>query len=50
VALVALGVLVLAGVDLPLVNASSAVLLVLSGLFLVGTVVYARRRASSRVR
>ncbi len=50
VTLVALGVLVLAGVDLPLVNAFSAVLLVLSGLFLVGTVVYARRRASSRVR
>ena len=45
--LIALGVLVLAGVDLPLVNASSAVLLVLSGLFLVGTVVYARRQASS---
>ncbi len=50
VALVALGVLVLAGVALPLVNASSAVLLVLSDLFLVGTVVYARRRASSRAR
>jgi Putative transmembrane protein (PGPGW) len=41
-ALVVAGVLVLAGVDLPFVNALSAVLLVLSGLFLVGTVVYAR--------
>lgn len=47
VALIALGVLVLAGVDLPLVNAFSAVLLVLSGLFLIGTVVYARRQTPS---
>jgi hypothetical protein len=42
--LVASGVLALAGVDLPLVNTLSAVVLVLSGLFLVGTVVLARRR------
>jgi uncharacterized protein (TIGR02611 family) len=40
--LVALGVLALAGVDLPFINAVSAVALILSGLFLVGTVVYAR--------
>jgi uncharacterized protein (TIGR02611 family) len=43
-ALVALGVLTLAGVDLPFVNAVTAVMLILSGLFLVGTVVYARRK------
>ncbi|MGY1840311.1 MULTISPECIES: PGPGW domain-containing protein [unclassified Modestobacter] len=42
-ALVAAGVLVLAGLDLPFVNAVSAVVLVLSGLFLVGTVLFARR-------
>ena len=41
-ALVAVGVLVLAGVDLPFTNAFTAVVLVISGLFLVGTVVYAR--------
>jgi len=43
-ALAAVGVLVLAGVDLPFTNAFTAVVLVLSGLFLLGTVVYARRR------
>ena len=43
-ALIAVGVLALAGVDLPFVNAFTAVALILSGLFLVGTVVYARRR------
>jgi hypothetical protein len=43
-ALVAAGVLALAGVDLPFVNTLSAVVLILSGLFLVGTVVYARRQ------
>ena len=42
--LVALGVLALAGVDLPFVNAFTAVVLILSGLFLVGTVVFARRQ------
>ena len=42
-ALVAVGVVVLAGVDLPFLNAFTAVVLVLSGLFLIGTVVYARR-------
>jgi hypothetical protein len=42
--LVALGVIALAGVDLPFVNAFTAVLLILSGLFLVGTVLFARRQ------
>jgi hypothetical protein len=41
-ALMAVGVLVLAGVDVPFTNAFTAVVLILSGLFLVGTVVYAR--------
>jgi uncharacterized protein (TIGR02611 family) len=43
-ALVAVGVLVLVGVELPFTNAFTAVVLVLSGLFLLGTVVYARRK------
>jgi hypothetical protein len=42
--LVAVGVVVLVGVDLPFTNAFTAVVLILSGLFLVGTVVYARVR------
>ena len=42
--LVALGALTLVGVDLPFVNAFTAVILVISGLFLVGTVVFARRQ------
>jgi uncharacterized protein (TIGR02611 family) len=46
--LVALGVAALAGVDLPLVNAVSAVLLIVSGIFLLGTVVYARRRGTAQ--
>lgn len=41
-ALVAFGVLALIGVDLPFVNAFTAVVLIISGLFLVGTVVFAR--------
>jgi hypothetical protein len=41
-ALAAVGVLVLAGVDLPFTNVFTAIVLILSGLFLVGTVVYAR--------
>ncbi|MDK3257540.1 PGPGW domain-containing protein [Blastococcus capsensis] len=41
--LVALGVLALIGVELPFVNAVSAVVLIISGLFLVGTVIFARR-------
>ena len=43
-ALVVAGVLALAGVDLPFVNTLSAVVLIVSGLFLVGTVVFARRQ------
>jgi hypothetical protein len=43
-ALIVLGVLALAGVDLPFINALSAVVLILSGLFLVGTIVFARRQ------
>jgi putative transmembrane protein PGPGW len=42
--LVVLGVLALAGVELPFINALSAVVLILSGLFLVGTIVVARRQ------
>src|SRR3954451_1340757 len=42
--LVALGVLALAGEALPFMNAFTAVVLILSGLFLVGTVVFARRQ------
>jgi hypothetical protein len=42
--LVVLGVLALVGVDLPFVNAFTAVVLIISGLFLVGTVVFARRQ------
>jgi hypothetical protein len=42
--LVALGVVALAGVHLPLVNAFTAVVLIASGLFLIGTIVYARAK------
>jgi hypothetical protein len=42
--LVGLGVVALAGVDLPLVNAFTAVVLIASGLFLLGTIVYARAK------
>jgi hypothetical protein len=42
--LLAVGVLVLLGVDLPFTNAFTAVVLILSGLFLVGTVIYAQVR------
>src|SRR3954453_2873166 len=42
--LVVLGVLALAGVDLPFVNALSAVVLIISGLFLIGTILYARKQ------
>jgi len=42
--LIVLGVLALAGVDLPFINALSAVVLILSGLFLVGTIFFARRQ------
>ncbi|MBB3677453.1 PGPGW domain-containing protein [Modestobacter versicolor] len=43
-ALIAVGVLTLAGLDLPFLNAFTAVILILSGLFLVGSVVMARRQ------
>jgi putative transmembrane protein PGPGW len=43
--LVVLGALALSGRDIPFVNPLSAVVLVLSGLFLVGTVIFARRQA-----
>lgn len=42
-ALVIVGALVLSGVELPFTNAFTALVLVISGLFLVGTVVFARR-------
>ena len=42
IALVVAGGLEIAGLDLPLVNVATAVLLICSGLFLVGTVLYAR--------
>ena len=45
-ALILFGVLTLAGVDLPFSNAFTAVVLILSGLFLLGTVVVARRRGT----
>ncbi len=42
--LIVLGVLALVGVDLPFLNAVTAVVLIISGLFLIGTVLFARRR------
>jgi uncharacterized protein (TIGR02611 family) len=42
--LIALGVLSLLGVHLPLMNALTAVVLIISGLFLIGTVLFARRQ------
>ncbi len=47
VALLVAGVLEVAGVDLPLVNLLTASLLVLSGLGLLGTIVYARLRGTA---
>ena len=41
--LIIFGALALAGVDLPFVNTLSAVVLIISGLFLIGTVIFARR-------
>lgn len=40
------GVLEIAGIDLPLVNVLTAALLILSGVGLLGTVAYARRRGN----
>jgi len=45
--LVGVGILDLVGIHIPLVNVFTAVMLVLSGLFLVGTVAYALYRARS---
>jgi Putative transmembrane protein (PGPGW) len=45
--LVVLGALALSGRDIPFVNPFSGVVLVLSGLFLVGTVIFARRQAKA---
>ncbi len=42
--LIVLGILGVAGVEIPFLNVLSAVVLILSGLFLVGTVVYARKQ------
>ena len=44
--LVVAGVLPFLGIDLPFVTTVSAVLLIVSGLFLLGTVVYARRETA----
>ncbi len=44
VALIVVGALTLFGVEVPFLNAFTAAVLILSGLFLVGTVVYARRQ------
>ncbi len=41
--LIALGVLALADVEIPFVNTLSAIILIASGLFLIGTIVFARR-------
>lgn len=46
-ALVTLGVVELAGVNIPYVNGITAAMLILSGLFLVGTMVYALRKAAA---
>ena len=46
-ALLLAGALEVAGVDLPLVNLLTASLLVLSGVGLLGTIVYARRRGTT---
>jgi uncharacterized protein (TIGR02611 family) len=43
-ALLLAGVLEIAGVDLPLVNVLTAAMLLVSGIGLLGTIVYARRR------
>jgi uncharacterized protein (TIGR02611 family) len=45
-ALIAVGLLGVFGVDLPFLNMLTAIVLILSGLFLVGTVIYARARGN----
>lgn len=42
VVLLVLGILGVVGVDLPFINIVTAIFLILSGLFLVGTIIYAR--------
>ncbi|MBY3555038.1 PGPGW domain-containing protein [Modestobacter lapidis] len=42
--LIAAGVLPLTGIDLPFVNTLSAIVLIISGLFLIGSVVFAQRQ------
>jgi uncharacterized protein (TIGR02611 family) len=49
-ALIAVGVLGVIGVDLPFLNTLTAIVLILSGLFLVGTVIYARVKGSQSAR
>ncbi len=49
-ALIAVGVLGVIGVDLPFLNMLTAIVLILSGLFLVGMVVYARVKGNRPVR
>jgi uncharacterized membrane protein len=44
VALLTAGILEIAGLDLPMVNVLTAALLILSGIGLLGTIVYARRQ------
>ena len=46
-ALIAGGVLGIVGLDIPFMNTLSAILLIASGLILIGTVVYARRKGVS---
>lgn len=46
-ALIAGGVLGTVGLDIPFMNTLSAILLIASGLILIGTVVYARRKGVS---
>ncbi|SDO83281.1 Putative transmembrane protein (PGPGW) [Nakamurella panacisegetis] len=45
--LVAIGIVELAGVAVPWVNTLAAITLIISGLILVGTIVYALRRANT---
>ncbi|MGS0687118.1 PGPGW domain-containing protein [Nakamurella sp. GG22] len=49
-ALIAVGVLGVIGVDLPFLNMLTAIVLILSGLFLVGTVIYARVKGNRPAR
>lgn len=49
-ALIAVGVVEVAGIEIPFVNMVSAILLIGSGLFLLGTIVYALRRTSGNSR